>query len=52
MSAGIGADKIYFDGLLSRGKRLRLGEYTLTITGVDSAGRRAASRPLHFTIVK
>jgi hypothetical protein len=52
MSAGMGADKIYFDGLISRRERLGLGRYTLTIAAVDPAGRRAASRPLHFTIVK
>jgi len=54
MTAGAGADadKIYFDGLLSRRKRLRLGEYKLTIAAVDSTGRVATSRALHFTIVK
>jgi hypothetical protein len=52
LSAGQGADKISFDGLLAHVKRLGLGEYKLTITAVDSAARRATSRPLHFTIVK
>jgi hypothetical protein len=52
MSAGKGADTIYFDGLLSRRKTLAPGHYTLTITAVDSARRRAMSRPLRFTIVK
>jgi hypothetical protein len=52
LSAGKGADKIHFDGLLSRRKRLGLGEYMVTITAVDSARRRATSRPLRFTIIK
>jgi len=52
MSAGKGLDKIYFDGLLSRRKKLGLGHYKLTITAVDSAHRRATSRPLRFTIVE
>jgi hypothetical protein len=52
LSAGKGADTIHFDGLLSRLKALALGHYTLTITAVDSARRRAMSRPLRFTIVK
>jgi Divergent InlB B-repeat domain len=51
MSAGMGANKIYFDGLLARGKKLKLGKYTLTITAVDSARRRATSRPLSFKVV-
>jgi hypothetical protein len=52
LSAGKGLRKIHFDGLLSRGKRLRLGEYKVTIAAVDSAGRRASSLALRFTIVR
>ena len=47
MTAGAGAEKINFDGLLSRRKRLALGEYKLTIAAVDSTGRVA--RLAHFT---
>jgi hypothetical protein len=52
IDSAAGADKIYFDRLLSRRKRLRLGEHKLTITAADSTGRVATSRRLHFTIVK
>jgi hypothetical protein len=52
LTAVKGADSIYFDGLLSRGNRLRLGEYTVTIAAVDAARGTATARPLHFTIVK
>ncbi len=52
LSAGKGLDKINFDGLLSRRKKLGIGRYELTITAVDSAHRRATSRALRFAIVE
>lgn len=51
LSAATGVDRIYFDGLLSRKKKLKLGRYEVRITAVNSAGRRTTSSSLGFTIV-
>jgi uncharacterized delta-60 repeat protein len=45
-----GANKVRFQGRLSRSKRLKPGRYTLIITATNAAGQRATAR-LTFTIV-
>jgi hypothetical protein len=49
-SAHAGTNKVRFQGLISKHKRLRPGSYTLLVTAAAS-GKRSATRTLHFTIV-
>lgn len=46
-----GPNTVRFAGRTSRSRKLRPGNYTLTITATDSAGRRATTE-LRFTVVK
>jgi hypothetical protein len=47
-----GANKIVFQGRISRTKKLNAGRYTLVITATDSAGQKSAPQKLNFTIVE
>jgi hypothetical protein len=47
-----GTNKVFFDGRLSRSKRLKPGRYTLTITATNAVGQHSRSQKLTFTIVK
>ena len=47
-----GANKVVFQGRISRSKRLKPGRYTLVITATNSVGMRSAPASLSFTIVK
>ncbi len=50
-SGHAGANRLRFQGRLSRSRRLAPGRYTLTVTAANSAGP-AAPRSLTFTIVR
>jgi streptogramin lyase len=45
-----GANKVVFDGRVSRSKRLAPGSYTLNLTAANSEGTRSARVSLRFTI--
>jgi hypothetical protein len=47
-----GANKVSFQGRLSRSKKLKPGRYTLVITATNAAGQRSQPKSLSFTIVK
>ncbi len=47
-----GANKLLFQGRISAKRKLALGRYTLTLTGVNTYGVRSAPVSLSFTIVK
>jgi hypothetical protein len=51
-SGHIGMNKVSFQGLISRSKKLPLGSYTLLITASSVPGQRSTPRQLGFTIVK
>lgn len=51
-AAHAGINRVFFAGRFSRTSRLRLGSYSVTVTAVNAAGRRAASGSLLFTIVR
>ena len=50
-SASAGAHKLFFQGRLTRTRRLKPGTYTLTITAINSAGQRASRTLRSFTIL-
>jgi len=52
-NAGAGLHKLFFQGRLTRTRKLNPGTYTLTITATNApAGQRATKGPLRsFTIV-
>jgi hypothetical protein len=47
-----GVNKVSFQGLISRSKKLPLGSYTLVITASSAVGQRSTPKQLEFTIVK
>jgi hypothetical protein len=47
-----GANRVTFQGRLSRTRRLRPGKYAVVVQAANSAGQRATSKRLRFTIVK
>jgi hypothetical protein len=47
-----GADKVVFQGRISRSKKLRPGRYTLVITATNTADQKSAPQTLGFAIVK
>jgi len=47
-----GADKVHFEGRLSKKKRLKPGRYVVVITATDASRRTSAPRTLSFTIAK
>lgn len=51
-AAHAGANKLAFQGLIARSKKLPLGSYTLLITALNKAGQRSRAQVLRFTIVR
>jgi hypothetical protein len=51
-NAHAGANRVRFAGRLSRKKKLRPGNYTLTITATNGPGLVSVPKRLNFTIVK
>lgn len=51
-AAHSGLNKLAFQGLLTRSKKLPPGRYTVLISAANAAGRRSATRSLRFTIVR
>jgi hypothetical protein len=47
-----GANKVRFQGRVSRSKKLKLGRYTLVIIATNTAGQKSTPHKLTFTIVK
>jgi hypothetical protein len=47
-----GANRVSFQGSISRSRKLKPGRYTLIITATDAAGQRSSPRRLSFTIVQ
>jgi hypothetical protein len=47
-----GANRVSFQGLISRTKKLAPGAYTVVISAANSANQTARSRGLGFTIVR
>jgi streptogramin lyase len=47
-----GANKVAFQGRLSRSKKLQPGTYTLVIVATNPGGQRSSPRQLTFTILK
>lgn len=45
-----GANRVLFQGRLSRTRSLEPGRYTLAITATNAEGRRSSTASLHFTI--
>jgi Tol biopolymer transport system component len=52
LNANAGANRVRFQGRLSRSRRLRPGKYRLTLGARDAAGNRSRSRTTTFTIVR
>jgi hypothetical protein len=50
-SGHAGTNKVRFQGVISKHKKLKPGSYTLLVTATVS-GERPATRTLHFKIVK
>ncbi len=50
--AHAGANRLAFQGRITRAKKLPLGAYALVITATNSFGQRSSAPSLHFTIVK
>jgi hypothetical protein len=49
-SAGAGLNKLFFQGRLTRTRKLKPGSYTLTITATNAAGQRATKTLRPFTV--
>jgi hypothetical protein len=47
-----GSDRVFFDGRMSRSRRLPPGAYTLIITATNAARQHSSPRRLSFTIIK
>ncbi|HME02503.1 MAG TPA: hypothetical protein VKG38_05670, partial [Solirubrobacteraceae bacterium] len=47
----LGTNKVFFQGRLSRSKKLQPGRYTVTVNATDAAGGRSAPVSLRFTVV-
>ncbi len=52
MSGHPGANKVSFQGRITRSKKLGPGRYSLTIAATNAAGLRSAAQTLSFTIVR
>jgi hypothetical protein len=51
-SAGAGPHQLFFQGRLTRTRKLKLGRYTLTITATNAAGQHATKTLKPFRIVQ
>jgi hypothetical protein len=51
-TAQTGANKVHFEGLISRKRKLRPGRYTLIITATSATGERSVPHSLTFSVVK
>ncbi len=51
-AAHSGLNKLAFQGLLTRSKKLPPGRYMVLISATNAAGKRSATRALRFTIVR
>jgi FG-GAP repeat protein len=49
---GAGADKLFFQGRISRARTLKPSVYTLAITAINAAGQRSKPHELRFTVVR
>jgi FG-GAP repeat len=47
-----GANRLHFEGRISRARKLRPGRYTVQLTATNGAGQRTSTRSLRFTIVR
>jgi hypothetical protein len=47
-----GANRVSFQGRLSRARRLAPGRYTLVVIAANAAGRRSGAQRLSFTIIR
>jgi hypothetical protein len=47
-----GLNKVFFQGRISRSRKLKPGHYTLIITATNASGRHSRPVRLSFTIVK
>jgi hypothetical protein len=52
LTAHSGRNKVAFQGVLSAGRKLPRGRYTLRITAQSAARQKASARPLQFAIVR
>jgi hypothetical protein len=52
LTAHAGANRVRFQGLLARGRRLKPGTYTVAITAAIAGAPRSARSTLTFTIVR
>jgi hypothetical protein len=52
LSARAGLRRLFFQGRLTRTRKLQPGTYTLTITATSAAGQRATKTLRSFTIVR
>ena len=50
--AHAGANKVRFQGRISRTRKLKPGRYTLVITATSTTGPQSTPKTLTFTIVK
>ena len=47
-----GANKIRFQGRISRSAKLKPGRYTVVISAIDSFGQRSATKTLSFVVLR
>ena len=52
LPARVGANRVRFEGRLSRGRHLRPGRYSVVLLATSSTGARSAPKRLSFTIVR
>jgi hypothetical protein len=50
LSGHSGKNSIWFDGVISPGRRLQLGRYLVTVVATDAAGLSSKPQRLRFTI--
>ena len=46
-----GANRVHFEGRISRRTKLKSGSYTVQLTATNAAGQRTTARALRFRIV-
>ena len=47
-----GANKLFFQGRISRARTLKPGVYTLAVMAINAAGQRSNPHELTFTVVR